>query len=50
MNGHGDYPNGIPNNLMPYLTQVATDKLDVLSIYEKDCEHRIGHEFVDIYI
>lgn len=32
----GDDPNGIPNNLMPYVTQVATGKLDELSIYGKD--------------
>lgn len=29
----GENPNGIPNNLMPYITQVAIGKLDCLSIY-----------------
>lgn len=32
----GEDPNGIPNNLMPYITQVATGKLPVLSIYGND--------------
>lgn len=29
----GEDPNGIPNNLMPYLSQVAAGKLSVLSVY-----------------
>lgn len=29
----GEVPNGIPNNLMPYVTQVAKGKLDKLSIF-----------------
>lgn len=32
----GEDPNGIPNNLMPYLTQVASKKLAQLSIYGND--------------
>lgn len=32
----GEDPNGIPNNLMPYLTQVAAGKLPELSIYGND--------------
>ncbi|MCI5796394.1 MAG: UDP-glucose 4-epimerase GalE [Ruminococcus sp.] len=32
----GENPNGIPNNLMPYITQVAIGKLDCLSIYGND--------------
>ena len=32
----GEKPNGIPNNLMPYITQVADHKLEQLSIYGSD--------------
>lgn len=32
----GEDPNGIPNNLMPYISQVAIGKLPVLSIYGDD--------------
>ena len=32
----GEDPNGIPNNLMPYLTQVAAGKLAELSIFGDD--------------
>lgn len=32
----GENPNGTPNNLMPYITQVAVGKLDCLSIYGDD--------------
>ncbi len=32
----GENPNGIPNNLVPYITQVAIGKLDHLSIYGHD--------------
>lgn len=32
----GEEPNGIPNNLMPYITKVAIGKLPVLSIYGND--------------
>lgn len=32
----GEDPNGIPNNLMPYLTQVAAGKLPQLSIFGDD--------------
>lgn len=32
----GEDPNGIPNNLMPYITKVATGKLAELSIFGKD--------------
>ena len=32
----GDKPMGIPNNLMPYITQVASGKLDKLNIYGND--------------
>ena len=32
----GENPNGIPNNLMPYITQVAVGKLDHLNIFGDD--------------
>ena len=32
----GELPNGIPNNLMPYITQVAVGKLKQLSVFGKD--------------
>lgn len=32
----GEDPNGIPNNLMPYITQVAIGKLPCLSVYGND--------------
>ena len=32
----GEMPNGIPNNLMPYITQVAVGKLRELSVYGND--------------
>lgn len=32
----GEDPRGVPNNLMPYITQVAVGKLDFLSVYGGD--------------
>ena len=32
----GENPQGIPNNLMPYITQVAANKLPVLTIFGND--------------
>lgn len=32
----GECPNGIPNNLMPYITQVAIGKLKCLSVFGND--------------
>lgn len=32
----GEDPNGIPNNLMPYIAQVAVGKLPVLSVFGND--------------
>lgn len=32
----GEEPNGIPNNLMPYVMKVAAEKLEVLSIFGND--------------
>jgi UDP-glucose 4-epimerase len=32
----GEEPNGVPNNLMPYVMKVASGKLEVLSIFGND--------------
>lgn len=32
----GEDPNGVPNNLMPYISQVAVGKLDQLSVFGGD--------------
>ena len=32
----GEDPNGIPNNLLPYISQVAVGKLDQLSVFGND--------------
>ena len=32
----GEVPNGIPNNLMPYITQVAIGKIDELKVFGND--------------
>lgn len=38
----GEDPNDIPNNLMPYITQVAVGKLDQLSVFGDDYETHDG--------
>jgi len=38
----GEDPNGIPNNLMPYITRVVAGKLEVLSIYGNDYPTKDG--------
>ena len=38
----GEDPNGIPNNLMPYITKVATGKLDHLNIFGNDYPTKDG--------
>ena len=38
----GENPNGIPNNLMPYITQVAKGKLPQLSIFGNDYPTKDG--------
>ena len=38
----GENPNGIPNNLMPYITQVAVGKRDELSVFGKDYDTHDG--------
>ncbi|RDV24367.1 UDP-glucose 4-epimerase GalE [Alteromonas aestuariivivens] len=38
----GEDPNGIPNNLMPYISQVATGKLEQLSVFGDDYDTKDG--------
>tara|TARA_R110002153_G_scaffold20857_6_gene70427 strand:- start:1451 stop:2473 length:1023 start_codon:yes stop_codon:yes gene_type:complete len=38
----GEDPNGIPNNLMPYISQVATGKLEKLSVFGDDYDTHDG--------
>lgn len=38
----GENPNGIPNNLMPFITQVASGKLKVLNVFGHDYETHDG--------
>lgn len=38
----GENPNGIPNNLMPYISQVAIGKLEKLHIFGNDYETHDG--------
>ena len=38
----GENPNGIPNNLMPYITQVAIGKLKELSVFGNDYDTHDG--------
>ena len=38
----GENPDGIPNNLMPYITQVAVGKLKELSVFGDDYDTRDG--------
>ncbi|RXJ95894.1 UDP-glucose 4-epimerase GalE [Arcobacter sp. AHV-9/2010] len=38
----GENPNGIPNNLMPYISQVAVGKLESLSVFGSDYETKDG--------
>lgn len=38
----GEVPNGLPNNLMPYICQVASGRLSHLNIYGDDYETKDG--------
>ena len=38
----GENPNGIPNNLMPYIARVAAGQLECLSVYGDDYPTRDG--------
>lgn len=38
----GEDPNGIPNNLLPYITQVSTGKLECLNVFGNDYNTKDG--------
>ena len=38
----GENPNGIPNNLMPYIIKVATKELPILNVFGDDYETKDG--------
>ncbi len=38
----GENPNGIPNNLMPYITQVAVGRLECLGVFGNDYDTHDG--------
>ena len=38
----GENPNGIPNNLMPYIVRVATKELEILSVFGNDYDTHDG--------
>ena len=38
----GENPNGVPNNLMPYITQVAVGKLEKLHVFGNDYDTHDG--------
>lgn len=38
----GEDPNGLPNNLMPYITRVAAGKLEILSVFGSDYPTKDG--------
>lgn len=38
----GESPNGIPNNLMPYIVRVATGQLECLSVFGDDYDTKDG--------
>ena len=38
----GENPNGIPNNLMPYIVRVATGELEMLSVFGDDYDTHDG--------
>ena len=47
----GELPRGVPNNLVPFITQTAVGKREVLSIFGNDCPTPDGtcqRDFIDI--
>ena len=47
----GDIPNGIPNNLLPYITQTASGLRDQLAVFGNDYETRDGtaiRDYIDV--
>ena len=46
----GEDPVGIPNNLFPFITQVASGRRDKLKIFGNDYPTPDGLEFVTTYM
>jgi len=52
----GEDPKGIPNNLMPYIQQVAVERLPELNVYGHDYPTRDGsavrtiHRFICLFL
>ena len=46
----GEDPNGIPNNLVPFIAQVAVGKLPEIKSSETIMRHRTEPEFVIIFM
>lgn len=47
----GDIPNGIPNNLLPYITQTASGLREQLTVFGNDYETRDGtaiRDYIDV--
>lgn len=47
----GEVPKGIPNNLLPYITQVAIGKLEYLGVFGNDYSTRDGtaiRDYIDV--
>lgn len=47
----GDIPNGIPNNLLPYITQTASGLREQLAVFGNDYETRDGtaiRDYIDV--
>lgn len=48
----GEDPNGIPNNLLPYISQVAVGKLEKLSVFGNDYDTKDGtgvRDFIHVF-
>lgn len=46
----GEDPQGIPNNLMPYISQVAVGRLKELTVFGDDYDTPDGTGKVDVFI
>ena len=47
----GELPNGVPNNLVPYITQTAADKREKLTVFGNDYNTKDGtciRDFIDV--
>ena len=42
----GEDPKGVPNNLIPYIMQVAVDKLEKVQVFGNDFDTHDGLEYV----